>query len=403
MTLPDSFWRYVDDHSSDNPNALRLAAAGKQAPFDVAAAIVQIEARRKFGVKLRSTLASFGRFYFPSLLAGEQSTSDLLAEYHASLVPEGAAAVDLTAGLGIDALHLAARAAKVVAVERKPELVKVLRYNAHGLGVDNLEAAEGDCRELVRQWAAKGRRFDVAFIDPARRSADGGRVFGFADCEPDLPAMLPDLQQICRKLIIKASPMLDVHAAVLSLGLTPAAVIALGTPTECKELDFVVVFDEQPQEPELKAVTVRPSGTAVFAFTRSMEMQAPQPPVEPAIKAGDTVYEPYPAVMKLLPVKLLAATYGLCGFGPGTNLLYSERPAADGFPGRTYKVEAVLPYASKVIKRLARQYPVAEVAVRNFGMTAEALRKRLGVRDGADAVRIFGVSPARLLVIAKSK
>ncbi len=41
-------------------------------------------------------------FIFPTLLSEEQCTSDMLAEFHASLIDEGTTVADLTGGLGID-------------------------------------------------------------------------------------------------------------------------------------------------------------------------------------------------------------------------------------------------------------------------------------------------------------
>jgi len=67
-----------------------------------------------------------------------------LAEYHTSLVPEGLAAADLTAGLGIDVLHIAARASNVTAIERNEQLVEAMRYNAAGLHAVNVNAVNAD-------------------------------------------------------------------------------------------------------------------------------------------------------------------------------------------------------------------------------------------------------------------
>lgn len=392
--------KFIAGHLSGDTAALRLKYAGRMADAALDAALVQIDGRRRFGKKLARTLAAFPDFYFPSLLAGEQSTSDLLAEYHASLIGEGDSVVDLTSGLGIDVLHLAARASRACAVERNPALTEALRYNAEGLGVRNLTVVDADCRDFVRECR---ERYDVAFIDPARRAADGSRVFSLADCEPDVCAMLSDLRRICRRLIIKASPMLDVSAACVALGLVPAEVVALGTPTECRELDFIVDFDNQSEESLLKAVTI--GGGEPFSFTRTGEREAPVPEFSDACGAGDMIFEPYPAVMKLAPFRLLAARYGLKAFGPGTHIYYKESPAA-GFPGRAFVVEEVLPYASKVIKRFARRWPVAEVAVRNFGTSAESLRGRLGIRDGRGGVRVYGITAfdsARRLIVCCSE
>lgn len=195
MDVSPDFFEWIKVNASVDPAALRLKYAGKEGAIDYSAAITQIECRRRFGRKLADTLASFPQFFFPSTLAGEQASSDKLASYHTSLVPEGMAIVDLTAGLGIDVLHMAQRAASVVAVERNPELVEALRYNAAGLKVsDVVEPICADCIDFIDKCIAQHRHFDMAFIDPARRSMDGGRLFALADCSPDVVSLLPKLE-----------------------------------------------------------------------------------------------------------------------------------------------------------------------------------------------------------------
>ena len=392
--MNDSEYAWIEAHIADNPDALRLACHGRTDGFDYSNAITQIECRRKFGAKLQQTLASFGMFEFPTVLAGEQATSDLLAAYHSSLIPEDTSVVDLTAGLGIDVFHIASHASSVVAVEMANDRAEALRYNAAGLHLDNVEVIEGDCALFIDSCIAQGRRFETAFIDPARRSSDGGRVFALSDCEPDVTAILPKLRQICRRLLIKASPMLDIAHTVKLLEVTPVSVAALGTTTECKELFITIDFEAEVTEPVIEGVTLLPDGGAVkFSFTRTREDSAAMPRLTAPLKEGDFIFEAYPAVMKTGVFKLLADSYGLSVFHPNTRLFYSTE-AVKGFPGKCYRVIETLPYASKVIKRFKSRYPRIEVAVRNFGLSADALRGKLGVRDGG-TLRLYGYTDSR--------
>lgn len=397
----DKFYKWIDAHIGDNVAALRLSTHSRH-DIDYDAAISQIECRRKFGSKLSRTLASAPRFYFPSVLAGEQSTSDLLAAWHSSQMPEGMTAVDLTAGLGIDVFHLSERASEVAAVELDSARAEAIRHNAGLLGVDNIEVVNADCIEFIDNCISSGRRFDVAFIDPARRAADGSRVYALAECEPDVLALLPKLQRMCRLLLVKASPMLDITHTVNSLSVKPVYIAAVGTPTECKELFFLIDFESQPSEPDIEGVTLTPSGAVTFAFMRSKEDAATIPAATAPVKAGDYIYEPYPVMMKVDAFKIIADSFGLSIFHPNTKLYYSTE-AVDGFPGKRYKVVEVMPYASKIIKRFRSRYPAAEVAVRNFGTGADTLRTRLGVRD-AGPLRLYGLSDAsdsKLLVLTQ--
>lgn len=373
------FFEWIAAHAGDDPARLRLKHGR-----DRAAEILQIECRRRFGAKLRRTLESKPQFVFPTALSGEQSTSDELAAFHASLVAPGAAVADLTAGLGIDAAALATVAASVVAVERNPEVAEALKLNS-----PELEVVEGDCRDYVAQAVADGRRFDAVFIDPARRDGDGGRTYAFDRCEPDVPAMMPALEKITRRLIVKASPMLDITLASSQLG-TPQRVIALGTTTECKELDFVVDFHDPDTETVIEAVTVMADGReSVFAFTRAEEAAAEAVYGVPSV--GQYILEPFPAAMKVGAPKLLCSRFGVAKLAPNTHVWYGDEVPA-GFPGRGFRITEVLPYASKHIKRYAAAHPRVGVTARNFDMTADALRSKLGVKDGP--ARLFAVSDA---------
>ena len=382
MILSPDFFQWIDAHAADDVAKLRLKY-GRERAFE----ILQIECRRKYAAKLDDTLGRNAEFIFPTALSGEQSTSDALAHYHSTLVGEGKRVVDLTAGLGIDALALArkvGRTGHVVAVERDEAVADALRHNA--AKYENIEVINSDCRTLIDIWAREGMRFDVVFIDPARRAADGGRVYALDQCEPDVVEMLPLLRKIADRLIIKASPMLDI-SHTLSLLPDAGQMIVLGTPLECKELDAICDFDRKPaDDTEIKAVTIGAGIHNVFHFTRQAEAAAEASYGVPM--AGGYVYDPYPAVMKAAPFKLLCRD-GIKALGPNTHLWYSEEPV-EGFPGRTYKVEEVLPYMSKHIKRYAARYPKVSVTARNFDVAADVLRTKLKVKDGP--ARLFAVN-----------
>lgn len=398
-----SLFDWVRVHSGSDPSSLRLKYGSKKNDgIDYSVAIDQIECRRKFAGKLSETLAAFPDFFFPSVLAGEQASSDLLADYHASLIPEGARVADLTAGLGIDVFHLARKASEVVAVELDNARADALRFNAVGLGCGNVDIVEGDCRDFVSVAVAEHRFFDVVFIDPARRDNDGRRVFALADCRPDVVEMLPDIAKICKKLIIKASPMLDIAHSADAVGTCLETAVALGTPTDCKELLLVADFEKSSEEAAVRAVVLSKEGSLTYSFFRSCENAAPMPAAGRALMAGDYLYEAYPEVMKTGVFKLLASEFGMNIINPNTKLFYSGELNIL-FPGRAYKVLEVLPYASKVIKRFKKDYPKVCVAVRNFGMSADALRARLGVADGG-SLRLYGfadTSGAKILALTE--
>ncbi|MCH5219537.1 MAG: hypothetical protein J1F20_03120 [Muribaculaceae bacterium] len=400
--LQPQFWDWVDAHLHDDPVRLRLSMP-KNADIDVNAAILQIESRKRFGKKLSETLREFPRFYFPDLLSGEQSTSDLLAAYHASFFEPGDTVVDMTAGLGIDIRHIASKVDKITAIERKEKLCDALRYNLGGLNINNVTVVEGDSRELIKELHG-----DVVFVDPARRSADGSRVFGMKDSEPDVIELLPMLRSNFKRAIIKASPMIDISLTLNEMpGITD--VYVLGTKTECKELDFIVDFNkEEINSVKIHAVTIlTPDEISEFVFTREQENETPANKTTSRPVAGDNIYVPYPSTMKAAPVRLLSDMFGLNKFHNNTHLYFAPpSQEAKNFPGEALSIVDVIPWQSKNLKRFKTQYPNVSVTTRNFGMTAEELRKKLQVKEGgSERLRLFGVGLGnnhtdRLLIVA---
>lgn len=389
------FWRFVEGHCKDDVMRLRLKYHGAHdMPFDVEAAITQIECRQKFSKKLAETLKANPHFLFPDVIAGEQSTSDQLANFHTSLIAEGERVIDLTAGLGIDCLHFTERATKVTAIEINQRKAEALRNNFTG----KAEVVCADCRDYLNAY--QGERFDTAFIDPARRAEDGSRVYALNRCEPDVTIMTRDIFRIAGRLIIKMSPMLDVAHTLSSLP-TAEKVIALGTRTECKELIAVCGRDYREGEPEIEAVTLLPDrGESRFLFSREQELKAHATFSMP--NAGEYIYEPYPSVMKAAPFRLLSEWFGVDKLHPNTHL-YTSAGIVGDFPGEVSEIKDMLPYSSGVIKRIKKSYPKINVAARNFDIPAEAVRKKLGVKEGGElkimATRAIDGEP--ILIIAE--
>lgn len=385
---------WIAAHAGDDVKALWLKY-GREREFE----ITQIECRRRFGKKLAATLTRCPHWLFPSVLSGEQSTSDRVATFHAGLVPECSRVADLTAGLGIDVLHFSSVASEIVALEMDRERCDVLRENLRRANVGNVSVECADCREWLKTY--NGPKLELVFIDPARRALDGSRVFALSDCEPDVVAMLPDLRRVAYRLIIKMSPMLDI-SAILSTLSECIKLYVLGTATECKELVAVIDFEHPAPsacDVAIEAVTVADGGTHSFLCTRAEEMVADAVYGRP--RSGDWLCEPWPSVMKAGAVRLVAERYGLQKLAPNTHVYFAPEKAA-GFPGTQRRVVDVLPYASRVIKRFSRTYRNIDVAVRNFGMTADALRSKLGVRDSGARGRLMAVTDAgneKLLIV----
>jgi tRNA/tmRNA/rRNA uracil-C5-methylase (TrmA/RlmC/RlmD family) len=236
IDISPEIYKWIEEHQDEDASKLRLRYH-KQMTDELDFAILQIECRRKASKKLPETLQN-KHFIFPTTLSAEQCTSDLLSSFHATLIEDGVSMVDLTCGLGIDVYHFAQGAKSITAVERNLDIAQAVMYNAGILGFSNINVQNTDCCEFIRNTE---HHFDVAFIDPARRGNSGKRLFALSDCEPNVTAILDDIKEKCDKLIIKASPMLDISQVIRDLpGVTE--IYAIGTPQECKEIVAIVDF-----------------------------------------------------------------------------------------------------------------------------------------------------------------
>ena len=108
--------------------------------------------------------------------------------------------------------------------------------------------------------------------------------------------------------------------------------------------------------------------------------------------------------MKTAPFKLLSQIFKLDKIGSNTHLYWSKN-RIEGFPGNVFRIARILDYSSGNIKRFAREFPSIMVTARNFGLTADQLRKKLKVKDGGD-LRLFAVSSIndkKIMIVAEEE
>ncbi|MDE5639898.1 MAG: SAM-dependent methyltransferase, partial [Odoribacter sp.] len=62
--------------------------------------------------------------------------------------------------------------------------------------------------------------------------------------------------------------------------------------------------------------------------------------------------------------------------------LYTSGTFHENFPGRKFFIRKSLPFTGKLLKQLRKEIPQANIAVRNFPMTVEEIRKTSGIAEG---------------------
>ncbi len=391
--LTDEMIAWIDAHRNDDVSRLRLHCH-KSGNKDIEFAILQIECRRKAHKKLPRTLSN-PRFIFPTLLSSEQCTSDALAAFHTSLIGNGESVLDMTCGLGIDTFHFARKVSSITTIEISHDIASAAMLNARTLSLDNVTVINGNSVDFINN---DNNHYDTIFIDPARRGSSGQRLYALSDCVPDVTAIIDKISSKCNRLIIKASPMLDI-AKSLSEITNITDIYSIGTRQECKELVMIADFTRSDDiHPIRHAVTI--SGTETLSFDFKADEEHGATPLYTSPKEGFFLYEPFPAVMKSAPFRLLSARYGIGKLHANTHLYTSSEYISD-FPGDIFRIDHIIQFSSKELKNIVREYPKINVATRNFILSADELRKRLKVKDGGDKKLIgtTSVDNGRLLLI----
>ena len=186
--------------------------------------------------------------------------------------------------------------------------------------------------------------------------------------------------------------MLDLKAIVRQLP-EVSEIHIVAVHNECKEILLLIDnkqnIDNQVlnKEPAIIAINLATSQLVPFSFRWTEEATAP---LELSHEVATYLYEPHAALMKAGAYKLLAIRYGVKALHQHTHLYTSDTLITD-FPGHCYKVISVFKFDKNTIKNLHKTIPYANIVVRNFPLSAEALKKQLKVRDGSENF-LFGVT-----------
>ena len=353
MNLTSEEKQFIRDHASDDANRLLLGAK-KYPQLDVPFLVDQILSRRQIREKLPSWYANED-LVFPAKIAAEQCSSERTALYKQRLVSSSDTLCDLTGGLGIDSYFFSRKVSQLTYIERFPVYCEAARHNFQVLGADNITVRNENSVDIVSDLP----EVDVFYLDPARRGEGNKRVFALSDCEPDLPRLLPLLLQKAPRVIAKLSPMADLQQTVSLLPGT-VAIHVLSVRNECKELLFDIRREAAVSTPPVYCVDFTTTGTEYsFTFTVEEERNAP---LTLAAQVGTYLYEPNASVLKAGAFKSVAQQYGLEKLHVSSHLYTSDILVA-GFPGRSFRVEKVLPFSNKVCKSITQEIPQANICL----------------------------------------
>lgn len=365
---------------SSSEVALRLRKSPSLRPQVVA---TQVDCWQRLKAKVPSWAVVDG-LYFPSSLPLQQCSSEVVARWRRSLV-EGSRLIDLTGGLGVDCFFMS-EGIEATYVEPNADLLNAVRHNYSALGKTGVEFINSNAEEVAGRMNPNS--FDTLFIDPSRRSDAGGRVFLLDDCAPNVIDLAPTLLDVAKVVIVKLSTLLDISTLTKQLpNITDIFVVEVRG--ECKDLVVRMSKDaESGVGIRYHSVSLATDGSeSRYSYSQGDEESAQ---AIAAGQVGDYLFEPSPSLMKLGPYKLLSEQFGVSPLSMSTHL-YTADVDVPQFPGRRFKVERVVQASKRGYAEVGKLFPKASVAVRNFNISAEELRKRLKVGEDCDRF-IYGTS-----------
>lgn len=405
MALNDATRLFIENHLHDDTRQLALKTL--PADIDKTFALNQIEARQIISKKVPSW-ASNNDLIFPKHLSLEQCSSELTAKYKTTIVEKiikthcnaplqpdtnclPTTFIDLTGGLGIDSYFLSENFQTAYYVENQMDLCELAENNFRVLdrkiNIINTDAESflenhscDSCNSWCDSWCI--------FVDPARRDALNRKMVSLHDCSPDVVELQEKMLSVAGHVLIKASPMLDISLICNELK-NIKEIHIVSVKNECKE---TLILLERGFEGKIKFVCVnlrqdeQDPQDAFCCFDDDEKNAAPV--------FADTIrkylYEPNSSLMKAGVFRLVSQSFNIDKLHVNSHLYTSDNLIQD-FPGRVFEVVAFSNFDKKVKKELLKDIMRASVVTRNFPLSANDLRKNLGLQE-SDGTFVFGTT-----------
>lgn len=350
-------------------------------PFDVGYLADQVTLYQKGKHKLPS-FVNAGCFITPQ--GFEQASSEYLAEYKAKLI-KGETLLDLSAGLGIDDWAFCKTFQKVVGIDVNHSLNQVAIANFKKLGIGNYERLTIDAESYLNNAV---NLVDVVYIDADRRVQEK-RMHALANTSPNVLELLNQIFRVCQTLLLKVSPMLDLHEVSRQLkGIKQIQVVAF--KNEVKEL-LLEVTKVEYQKIAVTAVELNEKGILYQLRGYLGESALPNN----FWHEGTYFYEPGLAIIKA----------GLCFELYANKKIYPIAPHSvyglanhlvSGFEGRVFKIVQSIAFSKKnVVHYLQNQkIEVANIAKRHFPIDVNEIRKQFKLKEGGQDYLFFTTDSA---------
>ena len=410
-TLSPQLPLLIQQHAHDDVQQLALQRNRfpQLSDADFRFLLQQVEGRQRTREKL-PILSALPDWWFPVRLSCEQCSSEATARYKAQLVGHCHRLIDLTAGYGIDTFHLAEGMQEAHYVECNAELCAIAEHNfslyrphiqvhnttaesfLSSLPISNIPSPiahiPSPIAHIPSPISNSAASNTLIYLDPARRSQSGGKVFRIEDCEPNVIDLLPTLRMHAASIMIKFSPMLDITAALRALGKDwDTHIVAVNN--EVKEVLLVTGTGM------MHAVNIRDMRTDRFFFSPADEKQAQ---LTIATDMQQYIYEPNAAIIKAGAFRLISERYGVQKLDINTHL-YTSNTCLSDFPGRIWEVVEEIKEPKKQLDKSARY----SIISRNYPLSPEEIRKKYKLKDGDECYLLAARHQGKPLLISAKR
>ena len=375
--LSDDVQAFIRQNINADINQLLL----KKSPFpkvSIQEIVQQIKGRKTAQKKFPFLMED--HLVFPPNLNLEQASSQSTAEYKGKNLI-GKSFLDLTSGFGIDAYFLSQNFEKVTLVEQNSDLIKIVEHNWKVLNRkanfinQNLEEYIESLRESQTDIYTK---FDVIYLDPARRDHNNKKKFLLEDLSPNLLEIEEKLRSISDKIIVKLSPLIDISYLVSELkNINEIKIIAVRN--EVKELVLIMENKEKKEKSKDTKITCvnLESDEPEFSFFINEEKNASSEFSE----SSNFLYIPNNSILKAGAFNIISEKFGLKKLHPNTHFYTSENKI-ENFPGRVLKVE-------KIDGKNLRKNDQFNIVSKNYPLKPDEIKKKYKLKDGGDHYLIF--------------
>lgn len=364
----------IQNYINQNLNSDLTKLLLKKSPFpDVSMQeIVQQIKGRKTAEKKFPFLTKEG-IVFPPNLNLEQASSQSTAEYKAQNL-NGKSFLDLTCGFGIDAYFLSKNFDEVTLIEQNSELISIVENNWKTLG----RKANFINENLEKFLENSQQKFDVIYLDPARRDQQNKKKFLLEDLSPNLLEIEEKLHSISDKIIVKLSPLIDISYLISELkNITEIQIIAVRN--DVKELVLIIEnnqLTDNQQPTTIKCINLE-SNDPEFSFNLDDEKSSNSEFSE----SSNFLYIPNNSILKAGAFNIISEKFGLKKLHPNTHFYTSENKI-ENFPGRVLEIEKI---EAKDLKK-GEKYNIVS---KNYPLKPEEIKKKYKLNDGGNHYLIF--------------